>query len=167
MCWKKRCSKLFFPSQWLGGQGRCDSSTNHFWRLGEAVIHIFYPNTSLHQSQERMINFHWNRGNLRVAVCCLVCLWKNGALRQIYWKIDELSSSRVSPDQSGSQSNSELKDSNGKPAVTLENNIQNRGWNELTVATENLLQNLLTLSIDLVTTLVIIQYRIIYKLKNL
>ena len=30
----------------------------------------------------------------------------------------------ISPDQSGSQSNSELKDSNGKPAETLENNIQ-------------------------------------------
>ena len=32
----------------------------------------------------------------------------------------------ISPDQSGSQSNSELKDSNGKPAETLENKIQNR-----------------------------------------
>ena len=52
--------------------------------------------------------------------------WCTGALRQMYWKIDELSSSRVSPDQSGSQSNSELKDSNGKPAETLENNIQSR-----------------------------------------
>ena len=30
----------------------------------------------------------------------------------------------ISPDQSGSQSNSELKDSNGKPAETLENSIQ-------------------------------------------
>ena len=32
----------------------------------------------------------------------------------------------ISPDQSGSQSNSEIKDSNGKPAKTLENNIQIR-----------------------------------------
>ena len=30
----------------------------------------------------------------------------------------------ISPDQSGSQSNSELKDSKGKPAETLENSIQ-------------------------------------------
>ena len=30
----------------------------------------------------------------------------------------------INPDQSGSQSNSELKDSNGKPAETLENSIQ-------------------------------------------
>ena len=30
----------------------------------------------------------------------------------------------ISPDQSGSQSNSELKDSNRKPAETLENSIQ-------------------------------------------
>ena len=41
-------------------------------------------------------------------------------------KYDELSASRVSPDQSGSQSISELHKSNRTPAETLENKIQGR-----------------------------------------
>ena len=50
--------------------------------------------------------------------------WCTSRLRQIYCKIDELSLSRVSQYQFGSQSNSELKNSNGKPAETGENNQQ-------------------------------------------
>ena len=52
--------------------------------------------------------------------------WCTGALRQIYCKIDEVSLSRVSQDQSGSQSYWELKHSNGKPAETWENKIQRK-----------------------------------------
>ena len=52
--------------------------------------------------------------------------WCNGTLRQIYCKIDKLSLSRVSPHQFGSQSNWELKNWNGKPAETGENNKQSR-----------------------------------------
>ena len=42
----------------------------------------------------------------------------------MYQNINVVSLSRVIPDQYGSKSNSELKDSNGKPAETLENNVQ-------------------------------------------
>ena len=52
--------------------------------------------------------------------------WFTGALRQMYCKIDEVSSSWVSPDQSGSQSNGELRDPYGKPTETRENNILSR-----------------------------------------
>ena len=50
--------------------------------------------------------------------------WCTGALRQITEKSMSYARLGISPDQSGSQSNSELKDSNGKPAETLENSIQ-------------------------------------------
>ena len=50
--------------------------------------------------------------------------WCTGALRQMYRNIDDYARLGISPDQSGSQSNSEIKDSNGKPAETLENTIQ-------------------------------------------
>ena len=53
-------------------------------------------------------------------------MWCNGALRLLYCKIDELSSSRASPDQSGSQSNWEFNDSDGKHAEIRENAIHSR-----------------------------------------
>ena len=53
-------------------------------------------------------------------------MWCTGALRFLYCKIDELSSSRVSPDQFGSQSNWEFKDSKGKHSEIWENTIHSR-----------------------------------------
>ena len=50
--------------------------------------------------------------------------WFTGTLRQMYCKIDELGSSRVSRDQPGSKSNGVLNDSNENHAETRENNIQ-------------------------------------------
>ena len=44
----------------------------------------------------------------------------------MYGKINELSPTWVNPDHSGSQSNGELKESNGKPAEKRKNNIQCR-----------------------------------------
>ena len=43
---------------------------------------------------------------------------------------------------------------------------KNKYLKHITVATENLIQNFLTISIDLLTTLVIIQYQTIHHLKG-
>ena len=52
--------------------------------------------------------------------------WCTGTLPQIYYKINELSSSRVSQHPFWSQSNWEFKDSSKKTAETGENNMQSR-----------------------------------------
>ena len=56
-------------------------------------------------------------------------VWCTGALRLLYCKIDELSSSKdgqVNPDQSGSKFIWEFKDSNGKYAEIRKNTIHSR-----------------------------------------